>query len=103
LPKRGKLSNDDKERENTKTFKQLRKAHSAIESNINMLEHHGLNRCVDKGLHGYKRNVGLSVLAYNLHVIGNHLIAEEKQKEEKRLQDKLSYRQKKQAALGIAA
>src|SRR6266487_285546 len=103
LPKRGKLSNDDKERENTKTFKQLRKAHSAIESNINVLEHHGLNRCVDKGLHGYKRNVGLSVLAYNLHIIGNHLIAQEKQKEEKRLQDKLSYKRKKQAALGIAA
>lgn len=103
LPKRGRLSNDDKERESTKTFKRLRKAHSAIESNINMLEHHGLNRCVDKGLHGYKRNVGLSVLAYNLHIIGNHLIAQEKQKEEKRLQDKLSYRRKKQASRGIAA
>lgn len=103
LPKRGKLNKEDKERENKKTFKQLRKAHSAVESNINMLEHHGLNRCVDKGLHGYKRNVGLSVLAYNLHIMGNHLIAAEKQKEEKRLRDKLSYRQKKQAALSIAA
>jgi IS5 family transposase len=103
LPKRGKLNKEDKEREHTKTFKQLRKAHSAIESNINMLEHHGLNRCMDKGLHGYKRNVGLSVLAYNLHIIGNHLIAREKQKEEKSLQDKLRYRQKKQASLNIAA
>lgn len=50
----------------------LRKAHSAVESNINMLEHHGLNRCVDKGLHGYRRNVGLSVLAYNLHITSYH-------------------------------
>lgn len=64
-----------------------------------MLEHHGLNRCMDKGLHGYKRNVGLSVLACNLHIIGNHLIAQEKQKEEKRLKDKLRYK----ASLNIAA
>ena len=58
---------------------------------------------MDKGLCGYKRNVGLSVLAYNLHIIGNHLMKQEKQKEQKRLQDKLYYRQKKQASLNIAA
>jgi IS5 family transposase len=46
LPKRGRCTKEDKERESSKTFKQLRKAHSAIESNINMLEHHGLNRSV---------------------------------------------------------
>ena len=103
LPKRGRHSKEDNERESTKSFKQLRRAHSAVESNINMLEHHGLNRCVDKGLRGYKRNVGLSVLAYNLHIIGNYLIAQQKQQEEKRLQDKLNYRRKKQAAPGIAA
>lgn len=95
LPKRGRITIDDKERESTKNFKQLRRAHSAVESNINMLEHHGLNRCVDKGLHGYKRNVGLSVLAYNLHIIGNHLIDQEKQKEEKNIKDKRRYRAKK--------
>ncbi|MEK6614614.1 MAG: ISNCY family transposase, partial [Bacteroidota bacterium] len=78
LPKKGKLNLQEKERESTKTFKALRNAHSAVESNINMLEHHGLNRCADKGLHGYKRYVGLSVLAYNLHIMGNHLIAVER-------------------------
>jgi IS5 family transposase len=103
LPKKGKLNKEEKERQSTQTFKQLRKAHSAIESNINMLEHHGLNRCMDKGLYGYKRNVGLSVLAYNLHIIGNHLIVQEKQKEEKRLKDKLRYSQKKQTSFHIAA
>jgi hypothetical protein len=50
-----------------------------------MLEHHGLNRCVYKGLHGYKRNVGFSVLAYNLHLIGNMLLKQQIQKEEKKL------------------
>ena len=83
LPKKGRLNKEDKERESTKEFKQLRHAHSAVESNINMLEHHGLNRCMDKGLHGYKRCVGLSVLAYNLHQLGNALLAKEKKEAEK--------------------
>jgi transposase, IS5 family len=103
LPKRGRLNQADTERESNKVFKQLRRAHSAVESNINMLEHHGLNRCTDKGLHGYRRNVGLSVLAYNLHIIGNHLIKLQKQKEEKSIQDKRRYRQQKQAAPRAAA
>ena len=86
LPKKGKLSKEQKQRESAKEFKKLRNAHSAVESNINMLEHHGLNRCVDKGLYGFKRYTGLSVLAYNLHIMGNCLIEQLKQKEKKRLQ-----------------
>jgi len=80
MPKRGKLNKEETIREGSKTFKELRNEHSAIESNINMLEHHGLDRCPDNGLKNYKRYVGLSVLAYNLHIIGNHLIAKEKEK-----------------------
>ncbi|MEJ7684791.1 MAG: hypothetical protein WKG06_44495 [Segetibacter sp.] len=75
LPKRGRHNKEDKERESNPAFKKLRNAHSAVESSINMLEHHGLNRCMDKGLRGYKRCVGLSVLAYNLHILGNVLKA----------------------------
>jgi len=93
LPKKGKLNKEEKQKESTKRFKQLRYAHSAIESNINMLEHHGLNRCADRGLHGYKRYVGLSVLAYNLHILGNCLIEQEKQKEEKRQKKGKQFRQ----------
>ena len=85
LPKKGKLNKEQKQRESAKEFKKLRNAHSAVESNINMLEHHGLNRCVDKGLYGFKRYTGLSVLAYNLHIMGNCLIEQQKQKEKKRL------------------
>lgn len=95
MPKKGKLNKEEKQRESSKQFKKLRYAHSAVESNINMLEHHGLNRCADKGLHGYKRYTGLSVLAYNLHILGNCLIEKEKQKEKKGL--------KKQATLHKAA
>lgn len=92
LPKKGRLNKEDQQRESGKTFKALRNAHSAVESNINMLEHHGLNRCVDKGLHGYKRYVGLSVLAYNLHILGNHLISQDRKKEEQRRKQRERYR-----------
>ncbi len=84
LPKRGRHNQEDKARERSSAFKKLRNEHSAVESNINMLEHHGLNRCMDKGLRGYKRCVGLSVLAYNLHILGNALKAKEQAAEAKR-------------------
>lgn len=103
LPKKGRLNKEEKERESTKPFKQLRHAHAAVESNINMLEHHGLNRCTDKGLKGYKRSVGLSVLAYNLHIIGNMVKKLEIEKEHKSQADKKRYQNKKQAALSKAA
>ena len=83
LPKKGRHNKADKERESNPKFKQLRHAHSAVESNINMLEHHGLNRCMDKGLRNYKRCVGLSVLAYNLHILGNALKAKQLAEEQK--------------------
>ncbi|MEO6169241.1 MAG: ISNCY family transposase [Chitinophagales bacterium] len=93
LPKKGKLNKEEKLRESNQTFQSLRRAHSAVESNINMLEHHGLNRCVDKGIKGYKRYVGLSVLAYNLHILGNQLLAVEKKKEQQRQKQRERYRQ----------
>jgi len=80
MPKKGRLNLDDKSREGSKKFKLLRKKHSAIESNINALEHHGLNRCPDKGFKAFKRYAGLGVLAYNCHKIGNQLFAIEKLK-----------------------
>jgi len=83
LPKRGRHNKEDKERESNPKFKKLRNAHSAVESNINMLEHHGLNRCMDKGLWGFNRCVGLSVLAYNLHILGNALKAKQLAEEQK--------------------
>jgi hypothetical protein len=74
MPKRGKRNQREQERESGRTFRTLRHQHHAIESDINSLEHHGLDRCPDKGLHGYKRYAGLGVLAYNLHKIGKRLI-----------------------------
>jgi IS5 family transposase len=75
MPKRGKKNAAETERESAKTFVALRQQHSAVESEINSLEHHGLNRCLDVGLEGYRRYVGLGVMSYNLHVIGRELLA----------------------------
>jgi IS5 family transposase len=74
MPKRGRRNEREQEREQQRSFQALRRRHQAIESDINSLEHHGLNRCLDKGLPGYKRYVGLGVLAYNLHQIGKQLL-----------------------------
>src|SRR2546430_9344954 len=73
MPKRGKRNSQEEAHEHQRRFVALRRKHNAIESDINALEHHGLNRCPDKGLHGFKRYVGLGVLAYNLHKIGERL------------------------------
>jgi hypothetical protein len=76
MPKRGKRSVAEETRESGRSFQRLRRKHHAIESDINALEHHGLNRCPDKGYHGYTRYVGFGVLAYNLHKIGGRLLAD---------------------------
>lgn len=39
---------------------------------------------MDKGSHGFKRCVGLSILAYNLHILGNALEAIERKQEAQR-------------------
>ncbi len=96
LPKRGRHTKDDTKRQSEPGYKLLRKKHSAVESNINMLEHHGLNRCPDKGLRHYKSYVGLSVLAYNLHQLGKKIIDQKHKEEEKNL--KRTERQFKLAA-----
>jgi len=74
MPKRGKKNAAETERESEKKFVALRHQHSAVESEINSLEHHGLNRCLDVGLDGYRRYVGCGVMSYNLHVIGRELL-----------------------------
>ncbi len=73
MPKKGKKNKAEQEEESGKTFKKLRHKHSAVESDINRLEHHGLDRCPDKGLKAFKRYCALGVLATNLRKLGNVL------------------------------
>ena len=70
MPKKGNKNKIEQEEESTKKFKELRNKHSAVESNINSLEHHGLNRCPDKGKKGFIKYTALGVLSYNLHILG---------------------------------
>ena len=82
LPKKGKLSKADRQREDSREFKLLRRQHSAVESAINALEVHGLDRCPDHGIKGFERYVALAVLAKNIHRLGT--VLREQQKERQR-------------------
>lgn len=73
LPKKGKLNKIEHEEETSEKFIHFKKKHSAVESAINGLENHGLDRCPDNGIHGFKRYIGLAVLARNLQIIGHHI------------------------------
>lgn len=77
MPKKGKLSRVDQEIEQSPEFIRARHKHSAVESSIQALENHGLDRCLDVGIDGFKRYVGLAVLARNLQILG-HLIQQDR-------------------------
>jgi hypothetical protein len=73
LPKKGKLSELDKLTEHSEEFIASRHQHAAVESAINALENHGLDRCLDHGIDGFKRYVALAVLARNIQILGAKL------------------------------
>jgi hypothetical protein len=78
IPKKGKLSLADLQRESDPDFIKAKRKHSAVESNINELEHRGLDRCPDKGIRAMHRYVGLAVIAYNLRRIGKILLDQDR-------------------------
>ena len=73
LPKKGRLSKADREREQGETFVAMRRQHPAVESAINNLEHRGLDRVRSKGRKGFARAVALAVVALNVHRLGRVL------------------------------
>ena len=70
LPKKGRLSAVEQERESAPEFVAARRQHSAVESAINALGVHGLELCRDHGVHGFKRYVALAVVARNIQRLG---------------------------------
>lgn len=76
LPRKGKLSKVHQAAENDPEFVQARRQHSAVESGINALEVHGLDRCPDRGLAHFKRYVALAVVGRNLQKLGAILQAQ---------------------------
>lgn len=81
MPKKGKLNKKEKAEEKEVEFKRYRKRHSAIESNINELEHRGLDRCPDRKESNFNRYVGLACIAYNLHKIGQTILRKKQRKD----------------------
>jgi len=84
LPKKGRLSQADKERESDPEFTHLRRQHSAVESAINALEVHGLDKCPDHGIEGFKRYVSLAIVARNIQRLGAVLRQQAQEKEQRK-------------------
>lgn len=93
MPKKGNKNKAEQAEESEKQFKKLRNKHSAVESNINSLEHHGLNRCPDKGKKGFKNYTAMGVLAYNLHRLGILMLLQREKNQEREEKKKDRMRQ----------
>ena len=87
LPRKGKLSQQAQAVESAEDFVAARRRHSAVESAINALEVHGLDRCPDHGIRRFRRYVALAVVARNIHRIGARL----REQENRRAQRKTRY------------
>lgn len=91
LPRKGRLSKEAKAIEQSDAFVQAKQKHSAVESDINALEVHGLDQCPDHGIGGFKSYVGLAVVGKNIDRIGALIQqAEQRQaaREKKRIRDR---------------
>ena len=73
LPKKGRRTCQEEAFESSDVFVATRHQHAAVESAINALEIHGLDRCPDRGIDGFKRYVALAILARNIQQLGVHL------------------------------
>jgi len=81
LPRKGRLSKEAQAIEGSDEFIKAHKKHSAVESAINALEVHGLDKCHDNGISGFKRYVALAVVGKNVDRIGTII----KRREQKQL------------------
>lgn len=84
LPRKGRRTQAIMEQESEAEFVRLRCQHSAVESAINALEVHGLDRCLDHGVIGFKRYVALAVVARNIQRLGAVLRQQELEREQRK-------------------
>ena len=70
LPSKGRRSKQEEAFETSDAFVVARRQHASVESAINALEVHGLDRCLDHGIDGFKRYVALAVVARNIQKVG---------------------------------
>lgn len=88
LPKKGKLNEAERREESSEDFVAARKAHPAVESGINALENHGLDRCYDRGMRGFERYVALAVLGRNIQILGKILWNQDELRNKRKVPEK---------------
>jgi len=93
LPKKGKLSNSDKQRQGSEEFAEGRRKHSAVESGIAALENQGLDICRDHGIEGFECYVALAVLGRNFQKLGAGLQAKALKRARRKRPDKGGWKQ----------
>ena len=77
LAAKGKLKQEQQEKEATIEFRQARQNHPGVESAIGALQSgNGQDRCRDRTDLGYKRYVALGILGRNLHTLGKLIISQ---------------------------
>ena len=91
LPRKGKLSKERQAVERTEEFVKARRAHSAVESAINALEVHGLDKCPDHGIDGFKRYVALAIVTRNIRRMGDILWQQDVERARKAKEKSLKY------------
>jgi len=84
LPKKGRCNKIEKEHESSEAFRTSKRKHSAVESGINALEVHGLDKCLDHGITGFKRYIALAIVARNIQKLGSELIKKTRSLERRR-------------------
>ena len=89
LPKKGRRNREESEWENSPDFRAAKKQHSAVESAINALEVHGLDKCPYKGIEGFKRYTAMAVLARNIQKLGAEIQKQEQKKAKRKKSRKL--------------
>ncbi len=74
LPQPGRKSTARRQYERQRWFWRGRRFHAGVEGRISVISRkHGLDRCRDKGWHGFQRWVGWGVIANNLTMVGKGL------------------------------
>lgn len=71
IPVKDRPNKEDQQRQSSPEFIAARKQHPAVESAINALESHGLDRCPDKGNVNFDRYVSMAMTASNIHRLGS--------------------------------
>ena len=84
IPVKGRRNKVDQERETSSEFAAARKQHPAVESAINALKSHGLDRCPDRGDENYNRYVSMAVNTSNIHRLGALLLAKDLKKQQRK-------------------